>query len=86
MAFKVFLNNFLSWLDPHNSPGSQEIAREGPRAAITIGVKDLLRVSARIIALGGDGEHTGCGIARSWCLAKAAAIAEAGVDCWSEMP
>lgn len=67
MAFKVFLNNFLSWLDPHNSPGSQEIAREGPRAAITIGVKDLLRVSARIIALGGDGEHTGCGIVTVPC-------------------
>ena len=67
MAFKVFLNNFLNWLDPHNSTGSQELAREGPRAAVTVGVKDLLRVSARIIALGGDGEHTGCGIVTVPC-------------------
>lgn len=54
-------------MDPHNSPGSQELAREGPRAAVTVGVKDLLRVSARIIALGGDGEHTGSGIVRVPC-------------------
>lgn len=57
----------LSWLDPHNSPGSQELAREGPRAAVTVGVKDLLRVSVQIIALGGDAEDISCGIVTVAC-------------------
>ena len=67
MAFKVFLHNVLSWLDPHNSPGSQELAREGPRAAVTVGIKDLLRVSVQIIAFGSDAEDIGCGIVTVAC-------------------
>ena len=67
MAFKVFLNNVLSWLDPHNSPGSQELAREGLRAAVTVGIKDLLRVSVQIISLGTDAEGIGYGIVTVAC-------------------
>ena len=54
-------------MDPHNSPGSQELAREGLRAAVTVGIKDLLRVSVQIIALGTDAEGIGYGIVTVAC-------------------